>query len=61
MADADVFAHSKTNTEYESEYTLLDRCDYDLFLVVDLESLRVRSHGDENRFDASHLPVSFQT
>jgi len=39
---------------------LPDRCDYDLFLVFDLESLRIRSDGDEKRFDASRLPISFQ-
>ena len=61
MADADVSVHSKTNTEYESEHALPDRCDYDLFLVFNLESLRVRSDGDEKRFAASGLPVSFQT
>ena len=60
MADADVSVHSKTNTEYESEHALPDRCDYDLFLVFDLESLRIRSDGDEKRFDASRLPISFQ-
>ena len=38
MADVDVSVHSKTNTEYESEHALPDRCDYDLFLDFDLES-----------------------
>ena len=61
MADADVSAHSKTNTEYESEHALRRRCDYDLFLVFDLESLRVRSNGNKRRFGASRLPISFQT
>ena len=61
MADADVSGHSKADTEYESEYALPDRCDYDLFLVFDLEPLRVRGDGDEKRFDASRLPISFQT
>ena len=37
-----------------------DRCDYDLFLVFDLESLRARSDGDKKRFGANRLPVSFQ-
>ena len=60
MADADVSAHSKTNSEYESEHALRGRCDYDLFLVFDLESLRVCSDGHKNQFDASRLPVSFQ-
>jgi len=61
MADADVSAHSKTNTRYESEHALRRRCDYDLFLDCDLESLRVRSDGQKNQFDASRLPVSLQT
>ena len=61
MADADVSAHSKADTEHESEHALPDRCDYDLFLVFNLESLRVRSDGQKNQFDASRLPVSFQT
>ena len=57
MADADVSAHSTTNTEYESEHALRGRCDYDLFLVFDLESLRVRGDGNKRRFGASGLPV----
>jgi hypothetical protein len=56
-----VSAHSKTNTEYESEHALRGCCGYDLFLVFDLESLRVRSDGQKNQFDATRLPVSFQT
>ena len=40
---------------------LPDRCDYDLFLVRDLESLRVRGGGDEDRFGANRVPVPFQT
>ena len=60
MADADVSAHSKANTGYESEYALRGRCDCNFFLDRDLESLRVRSDGDEKRFDASRLPISFQ-
>ena len=61
MADADVSAHSKTNTEYESEHALRGRCDHDLFLVFDLEPLRVRGDGQKNQFGASRLPISFQT
>ena len=61
MADADVSAHSKADTEHESEHALPGRCDYDLFLVFNLESLRIRGDGDEKRFAASGLPISFQT
>ena len=61
MADADVSAHSKANTEHESEYALCGSCDCDLFLDCDLEPLRVRGDGDEKRFGAIDLPVSFQT
>ena len=61
MADADVFPHSKTNTEYESEHALRGRCDYDLFLDCDLEPLRVRGDGNKRRFGPTDLPVSFQT
>ena len=37
------------------------RLDCDLFLVRDVESLRVRSGRDEDRFAANRVPVPFQT
>jgi hypothetical protein len=61
MADADVSAHSKANTGYESKHALRGRCDCDLFLDCDLEPLRVRGGRDKKRFGAGGLPVSFQT
>jgi hypothetical protein len=61
MADADVSAHSTTDTEYENEHALRGRGDCNFFLDCDLESLRVRGDGNKRRFGASGLPVSFQT
>src|SRR5438067_3407368 len=36
-------------------------CDCDLFLVRDLESLRVRGSGDQDPLGANRMPVPFQT
>ena len=60
MADADVSVHSKTNTEYESEHALRGRCDCDLFLDCDLESLRIRRGRNGSRQGANRMPIPFQ-
>ena len=37
------------------------RLDGDLFLVRDLQSLRIRGSGDEDPFGTNGVPVPFQT
>src|SRR5207245_2554752 len=53
-------ARERFEVRDESEHALRGRLDYDLFLVRDLESLRVRGGRIENRFGAKRVPVPFQ-
>jgi hypothetical protein len=61
MADADMSAHSKAKPKYESEHALRGCVDGDLFLVRDLESLRICVSDDEDPFGTNRVPVPFQT